>query len=218
MPQLSILHATAKHTALCQKHVIQLVNGSQHLWTIACFFWQVMQHKLYAVLCCAVLCCGVLIIQVLQVNWLQRVQVFSLLAWAYLEAGDKPAPALSCIHSLRQLPTELSNPSVISFLALKALCQLGKLNEAETELLSVVSSSMVSLSTCLGSVKLMLTAAGGQMDIDSGNGSECGLAGVKSAISLIQERFADQPAVPVQLVRLLLAQEKVIYANSRMAE
>ena len=144
--------------------------------------------------------------------------MFSLLAWAYLEAGDKPAPALSCIHSLRQLPTELSNPSVISFLALKALCQLGKLNEAETELLSVVSSSAVSLSTCLGSVKLMLTAAGGQMDIDSGNGSEGGLAGVKSAISLIQERFADQPAVPVQLVRLLLAQEKVIYANSSMAE
>ena len=78
------------------------------------------------------------------------VQVYRQLAWAYLEAGDKPAPAMSCIRALRDLPLEMTQQSVISFLALKALCQLGQLDEAETELLSVVSSSAVSLTTCLG--------------------------------------------------------------------
>ena len=34
-------------------------------------------------------------------------------------------------------------------------------------------------------------------------------AGVRSAVGLMQERFADQANVPVQLVRLLLAQETV---------
>ena len=129
-----------------------------------------------------------------------------MLAWAYLEAGTKPAPAMSCIHSLRKLPHELSNHSVICFLALKALCQLGKLDEAETELLSVVSSSDVSLATCLGAVKVALTAIGAQTNTDT---DRPGLAGVRSAVSLIQERFADKPEASVQLVRLLLSQEKV---------
>ena len=80
------------------------------------------------------------------------VQVYRQLAWAYLEAGDKPGPAMSCIRALRDLPLEVTQNSVISFLALNALCQLGKLDEAETELLSVVSSSAVSLATCLGRV------------------------------------------------------------------
>ena len=77
-------------------------------------------------------------------------QIYRQLAWAYLEAGDMPAPAMSCIRALRDLPMEMTQQSVISFLALKALCQLGILDEAETELLSVVSSSAVSLVTCLG--------------------------------------------------------------------
>ena len=137
------------------------------------------------------------------------VQVYRQLAWAYLEAGDKPAPAMSCIRALRGLPLEMTQQSVISFLALKALCQLGKLDEAETELLSVVSSSAVSLNTCLGSVKVVLSAVAAQMEVDSGAMDKCGLAGVRSAAELIQERFADQASVPVQLVKLLLAQEKV---------
>ncbi len=137
------------------------------------------------------------------------VQVYSLLAWSYLEAGDKPTSAMACIHSLRSLPAELSDPAVISFLALKALCQLAKPNEAETELLSVVSSTSVSLATCLGAIKVMLAAAGGQMQTDSGDEEAMGLAGIKPAVGLIQERFADQPEVPVQLVRLMLAQDKV---------
>lgn len=136
-------------------------------------------------------------------------QVYRQLAWAYLEAGDKPAPAMSCIRALRDLPLEMTQQSVISFLALKALCQLGKLDEAETELLSVVSSPAVSLNTCLGSVKVVLSAVAAQMEVDSGAMDKSGLAGVKSAAGLIQERFADQASVPVQLVKLLLAQEKV---------
>ena len=137
------------------------------------------------------------------------VQVYRQLAWAYLEAGDKPAPAMSCIRALRDLPLEMTQQSVISFLALKALCQLGKLDEAETELLGVVSSSAVSLTTCLGSVKVMLSAVAAQMETDCNAVDKPGLAGVKSAVGLIQERFADQANVPVQLVRLLLAQERV---------
>ena len=81
-------------------------------------------------------------------------QVYRLLAWAYLEAGGNPAPAMSCIKALRELPVEMSHQAAISFLALKALCQMGNLEEAETELLSVVSSSAVSLAVCLGSVKV----------------------------------------------------------------
>lgn len=136
-------------------------------------------------------------------------QVYRQLAWAYLEAGDKPAPAMSCIRALRDLPMEMTQQSVISFLALKTLCQLGKLDEAETELLSIVSSSAVSLAICLGSVKLVLAAIAAQKKTDSDIVENSGLAGVKSAVGLIQERFADQANVPVQLVRLLLAQEKV---------
>lgn len=136
-------------------------------------------------------------------------QVYSLLAWAYLEAGDKPGPAMNCMHSLRKLPAELRNQPVISFLAMKALCQLNKLEEAETELLSVVSSTDVSLSMCLGSIKVMLAAAEGQMQTSAAEGSVTGLAGVKSAVGLILERFAAQPEAPVQLVRLMLAQERV---------
>ena len=45
------------------------------------------------------------------------------------------------------------------------------------------------------------------MQEDTGGKSNCGLAGVRSAVELIQERFADQANVPVQLVRLLLAQD-----------
>lgn len=137
------------------------------------------------------------------------VQVYRQLAWAYLEAGDKPAPAMSCIRALRDLPLEMTQQSVISFLALKALCQLGQLDEAETELLSIVSSSAVSLAICLGSVRLVLSAIAAQMETDSKTVEKSGMAGVKSAVGLIQERFADQASVPVQLVRLLLAQEKV---------
>ena len=139
------------------------------------------------------------------------VQVYRQLAWAYLEAGDKPAPAMSCIRALRDLPQEMTQQSIMSFLALKALCQLGKLDEAETELLSVVSSSAVSLTTCLGSVKVALAAVAAQMETDFGAVDKAGLAGVKSAVGLIQERFADQAGVPVQLVKLLLAQEKVCW-------
>ena len=63
---------------------------------------------------------------------------------------------MSCIKALRDLPVEISHQAVISFLALKALCQLGSLDEAETELLSVVSSSAVSVMICLGSIKVTL--------------------------------------------------------------
>lgn len=142
---------------------------------------------------------------------LTQLQVYNLLAWAYLEAGDKPTIAMNCIHSVRRLPAELSNQSVISFLAMKALCQLDKPHEAETELLNLVSSTNVSLSMCLGSIKIMLTAAAAQTQTDSDDGSQTGLAGIKSAVSLIQERFGEQPEVPVQLVRLMLAQEVVIF-------
>ena len=55
----------------------------------------------------------------------------------------------------------------------------------------------------------MLAAVAAHMETDSGAMDKAGLAGVKSAVALIQERFADQPGVPVQLVKLLLAQEQV---------
>lgn len=92
----------------------------------------------------------------MQLQPLDALQVYRLLAWAYLEAGDNPTHAMSCIKALRDLPVGISHQSVISFLALKALCQLGSLDEAETELLSVVSSSAVSLMTCLASIKVTM--------------------------------------------------------------
>ena len=55
----------------------------------------------------------------------------------------------------------------------------------------------------------MLAAVAAQMEMDSSAVDKAGLAGVKSVVGLIQERFADQASVPVQLVNLLLAQEKV---------
>ena len=55
----------------------------------------------------------------------------------------------------------------------------------------------------------MLAAAEGQMQTSAAEGSVTGLAGVKSAVGLILERFAAQPEAPVQLVRLMLAQERV---------
>ena len=61
---------------------------------------------------------------------------------------------------------------------------------------------------CLGSVKVVLAAVAAQVETDSG-ANKAGLNGVKSAVGLIQERFADQAGVPVQLVKLLLAQEKI---------
>ncbi|DBA83480.1 TPA: hypothetical protein ACH3X2_006411 [Trebouxia sp. C0005] len=146
-----------------------------------------------------------------------QAQVYNLLAWAYLEAGDKASLAMNCIHSVRRLPAEFSNQPVISFLAMKALCQLAKLREAETELLNLVSSTNVSLSMCLGSIKFMLTSAAAQTQTDFKDGSQTGLAGVKSAVSLIQERFGEQPEVPVQLVRLMLSQEVVTAEVERMA-
>lgn len=146
-----------------------------------------------------------------------QLQVYNLLAWAYLEAGDKPSLAMNCIHSVRRLPAELSNQAVISFLAMKALCQLDKPHKAETELLNLVSSTNVSLSMCLGSIKIMLTAAAAQTQTDFNDGSQTGLAGIKSAVSLIQERFGKQPEVPVQLVRGMLAQEVVRFQSSLQA-
>ena len=136
-------------------------------------------------------------------------QVFMLLAWGYLEAGDKPGPAMSCIHNLRKAQTEGTDPAIISFMAMKALCQLGKADEAETELLSVVSCSQAPLSICLGAIKAMLQASVGSHKEDSSQGNSAGMAGIKAAIDLVQERFADQAEVPLQLNRLLLAQEKV---------
>ena len=146
-----------------------------------------------------------------------QLQVYNLLAWAYLEAGDKASLAMNCIHSVRRLPAELSNQSVISFLAMKALCQLDKPHEADTELLNLVSSTNVSLSMCLGSIKIMLTAVAAQSQTNTNDGSQTGLAGIKSALSLIQERFGEQPEVPVQLVRLMLAQEVVRFQSSLQA-
>ena len=56
---------------------------------------------------------------------------------------------------------------------------------------------------------MVLAAVAAQMETDSDAVGQAGLAGVKSAVALVQERFADQAGVPVQLVKLLLAQEKV---------
>ena len=136
-------------------------------------------------------------------------QVFMLLAWGYLEAGDKPGPAMSCIHNLRKAQTEANDPAIMSFMAMKALCQLGKTDKAETELLSVVSCSQAPLSICLGAIKAMLQASASSHKAETSQGKSAGMAGIKAAIDLVQERFADQAEVPLQLNRLLLAQEKV---------
>ena len=138
-----------------------------------------------------------------------------LLAWAYLEAGDKPGPAMSCIHDLRQVNSELGDPALVAFMAIKALCQLGKLDEADTELLSVVSSSEAPLSICLSAIKAMLQAATSSQQASSNQGGSARMAGIKSAVDLVQERFADQAELPLQLSRLLLAEEQVHPQSSR---
>ena len=58
-------------------------------------------------------------------------------------------------------------------------------------------------------MKVVLAAVAAQTEKECGAVDDTGLAGVKSAVGLIQERFADQAGVPVQLVKLLLAQERV---------
>lgn len=55
----------------------------------------------------------------------------------------------------------------------------------------------------------MLSAVAASVGTGSNGAKKSGFAGVRSAAGLIQERFADQANVPVQLVRLLLAQETV---------
>lgn len=129
-------------------------------------------------------------------------QVLCLLTWAYVEVGDKPAQAMNCIQGLKRLATTRTSNPTMSFLTLKALCSLDRHHEAETELLAIVSTTEVKLDICLGAVKVML-------DGPSAEQSKQLLPAVKSALGLIQERFADQAHVPVQLVKLLLAQEQV---------
>lgn len=129
-------------------------------------------------------------------------KVLRLLAWAHLEVGDKPAQALSCIQALKtQSPDSASHPTM-SFLTVKALCSLGRHQDAETELLTIVSSNEVTLEICLSAIKVMLGGSSAQQPKQL-------LPAVRSALGLVQERFADRADVPVQLVKLLLAQEQV---------
>lgn len=137
-----------------------------------------------------------------------------LLAWAYVEVGDKPAQAMNYIHALRRLGAESSGHPTICFLTLKALCSLGRHQEAETELLTIVSSTEAKVDICLSTMKVMLDASSSVQQPKQG--SERLLPAVKSALGLIQERFAEQAHVPVQLVKLLLAKEQVYALHMHM--
>lgn len=144
--------------------------------------------------------------------WLQ---VLRLLTWAYVELGDKPAQALNCIQALKKQAAEGSTHPTMCFLTLKALCSLGRHQEAETELLQLVSSTDIKLDLCLSAMKVMLDGPGKQQHKPDGGSL---LPAVKSALGLIQECFADQARVPVQLVKLLLAQEQVCVAMQTVTD
>ena len=145
-------------------------------------------------------------------TWLQ---VLRLLAWAYVELGDKPAQALNCIQALKKQAAEGSTHPTVCFLTLKALCSLGRHQEAETELLQLVSSTDIKLDLCLSAMKVMLDGPGKQQHKPDGGSL---LPAVKSALGLIQECFPEQAHVPVQLVKLLLAQEQVFMAVRAVTE
>jgi len=55
------------------------------------------------------------------INPLKVCQILTHLALGYVLAGDRPAPALTCIAKLRQLGEEHAADPRICFLALKAL-------------------------------------------------------------------------------------------------
>lgn len=136
-------------------------------------------------------------------------QVYRLLAWIHIEAEDNAECGLNCLVLMRKVDPKGSNVPAVSFLHLKALCCLGRPQEAETELLATVTHIETDLDICLKAVIVMLDATS---PAKAGPGSTISggmLPAIKSAVGLIQERFADQADVAVQLVRLLLAQEQV---------
>ncbi|KAI7839840.1 hypothetical protein COHA_006425 [Chlorella ohadii] len=120
-------------------------------------------------------------------------QVLTLLAWCYVESGEGDQ-ALSCLQALQQV---VEGPAADHyshcFLTLRALLQLGRSGEAEAQLMSLVSHEEASAEACLAGLKAALAAPGGAQ-----------LA--RSALSVVLERFAEEPAVAVELVRAALAQ------------
>ncbi|PRW59549.1 MFS general substrate transporter [Chlorella sorokiniana] len=120
-------------------------------------------------------------------------QVLTLLAWCYVESGEGEQ-ALSCLQALQQVAEgPAADHYSHCFLTLRALLQLGRSGEAEAELMNLVSHEEASAEACLAGLKAALGAPGGAQ-----------LA--RSALSVVLERFAEEPAVAVELVRAALAQ------------
>lgn len=84
-----------------------------------------------------------------------------LLCWAHLESGNASDRALSCVQTLQAHSQRAAASISVPLLAHRALLQAGRAQEAETELLKVVTHENSSPETCAFAIKSALQAPGG---------------------------------------------------------
>lgn len=75
--------------------------------------------------------------------------------------GVSSESILKCVHALQKHSTRTSDSVAVHFLAHQALQQAGRMQEAETELLKLVTHESVSAETCAFAIKSALLAPGG---------------------------------------------------------
>ena len=84
-----------------------------------------------------------------------------LLCWAHIESGNAADRALSCVQTLQSHSERAAASISVPLLAHRALLQAGRAQEAETELLKVVTHEDASPEICAFAIKAALQAPGG---------------------------------------------------------
>ena len=85
----------------------------------------------------------------------------ALLTWAHLQCGGGADKALQCVEGLRRQGGAAAAAIAVPFLTHTALLQARRVQEAETELIKIVTHEDVTPEVCASAIKAALLAPGG---------------------------------------------------------